>query len=204
MTAQISNLAPHTDADWRELIPAIFPPIISLFLPLPGTTPVSEDTRKETEDPSPTDWTESLVRTTSRIYRTDPDVRLEHLPDVNPSLTEDHLNSIAVATEEWLNSDTRQRIRTIAQRHYDAEKNPSQLLKAVTDTRDQLRLFKIIMSARIPDPILAAIYANIAACETAISSYILHRHRRESKPDFTSIRQSQEDIDDDIRFASAQ
>ena len=137
------------------------------------------------------------------ILMTDSDDRLDYLQTVNSSLTEEHLNQIAVATEGWLDSNARDRIRGIARHHYDNEVNPGCMLSECNTSEEIERLISMLEDTSIPDKTLAICYAMSVAYDAAFAAYFIHRERQTREVNFADIEQTEEEIAADLRFANA-
>ena len=70
---------------------------------------------------------ETVASIELELIRTDADDRLEKLQDVNPGLTDDHLDQIAEVTELWLDSKARQYLRSLVRHHYDNRPDTSSM-----------------------------------------------------------------------------
>ena len=144
------------------------------------------------------------------LIMTDADDRLEKLRDVNPSLTDDHLDQIAEVTELWLDSEARERLRSIVRHHYDNRPDSSSMaissdiLVNWSASGEILRLISLLKDTSVPDQTLAACYALAAAHDAANAAYVTHSERVRHHTNFADIEQSQEEIEADLRFANAE
>ena len=144
------------------------------------------------------------------LIRIDADDRLERLQAVNPSLTDDHLDQIAEVTELWLDSESRERLRSIVRHHYDNSPGsssmaiPSDILVKWSAPSEIPRLIGLLKNTSVPDQTLAACYALAAAHDAANAAYIIHSERMRRQTNFADIEQSQEEIAADLRFANAE
>ena len=144
------------------------------------------------------------------LIRTDADDRLERLQVVNPSLTDDHLDQIAEVTGQWLNSEARERLRSVARNHYDSRLDPSSkaipsdILLEWSASGEISRLIGLLKKTSVPDQTLAACYALAAARDAANAAYMTHSERMRRQTNFADIGQSEEEIAADLRFANAE
>ena len=146
---------------------------------------------------------EVVEKIAQTMLMTDSDDRLDFLQTVNSSLTEEHLNQIAVATEGWLDSDARERIRAIARHHHDNGVNPGGMLSEWTTSEQIERLISMLDDASIPDKTLAICYAMSVVYDAAIAAYFIHSERQTREVNFADIEQTEEEIAADLRFANA-
>ena len=71
----------------------------------------------------------------------------------------------------------------------------------LTATETQ-RLIDLIRDTDIPDPTLAVCYAISEVHELAHAVFFIQRERTHRKTDFTSINQTPEEVDADLRFVN--
>ena len=161
------------------------------------------------DDASPS--TEEIVASVgSLILMADSDVRLDALQDINPSLTDDHLDQIAEVTELWLDSEARERLRSIVRRHYDNRPDSSSrailsdILVEWSASGEIPRLIDLLKKTSVPDQTLAACYALASAHDAANAAFITHSERMRCQTNFADIDQSEEEIAADLRFANAE
>ena len=155
--------------------------------------------------------TEEIVANVgSLILMADSDVRLDTLQDINPSLTDDHLDQIAEVTELWLDSKARQYLRSLVRHHYDNRHDsssmaiPSDILVEWSVSGEIPRLIGLLKKTSVPDQTLAACYALAAAHDAANAAYITHSERARRQTNFADIEQSEEETAADLRFANAE
>ena len=146
----------------------------------------------------------------SALLWADADDRLDLLQAFNPDLTDDNLDQIAEVTERWLDSEGRERLRSIARYRYDNRPEPSDTLIPSDmlmewSVSDEIpRLIGLLNETSIPDQTLAACYALAAAYDAANSAYIAYSERMRRQTNFADIGQSAEEIAADLRFANAE
>ena len=103
MTTQTISPDSLNAADWQQIF---------------SRSPLGEDLQGD--DPGE-DETQRTVRETATIVRsTDSDDRLDCLSSLNPGLTTEHLEEIAVATQKWLDGPARERLRKAAIHTYES------------------------------------------------------------------------------------
>ncbi len=198
MTTQTIRAESLSANDWRQI-----------FTPSPGgggDNPHEDETstggNHSIDDFDSEDIKQFLSRVVLDILKVDPDVRLDYLRSVNPSLTEEHRDAIAVTTYRWLNAESRERIRTVARSTYENGLAPDYVLVNWTTSEEINRLIELLQETSVPDKTLAVCYTMSAAYDTGRAAYLLHRHRVERQVDFTTLKQTPEEIADDVRFAN--
>ena len=137
------------------------------------------------------------------VLTTDSDHRLEYLRIVNPSLTDDQLDQIAVITEQWLDRGARDRIRAIAKRCFDNRSDPSVMLDEWNTSEEIKRLVGMLLETSIVDKTLAACYAMSVAHDAAFAAYFVHGERMNRQAEFAGIKQTSEEVAADLRFANS-
>ena len=137
------------------------------------------------------------------VLTTDSDQRLEYLRIVNPSLTDDQLDQIAVITEQWLDRRARDRIRAIAKRCFDNRSDPSDMLDEWNTSREIKHLVGMLLETSIVDKTLAACYAMSVAHDAAFAAYFVHGERMNRRAGFADIKQTSEEVAADLRFANS-
>ena len=137
------------------------------------------------------------------VLTTDSDQRLDYLRTVNPGLTDDHLDQIAVITERWLDRKARERIRAIARRCLDNRSDPSDMLDEWNTPQEINRLVGMLLETSIVDKTLATCYAMSVAHDAAFAAYFVHGERMNRKAGFAGIGQTSEEVAADLRFANS-
>ena len=137
------------------------------------------------------------------VLTTDSDQRLEYLRIVNPSLTDDQLDQIAVITEQWLDRRARDRIRAIAKRCFDNRCDPYDMLDEWNTSQEIKRLVGMLLETSIVDKTLAACYAMSVAHDAAFAAYFVHGERMNRQAGFAGIKQTSEEVAADLRFANS-
>ena len=143
---------------------------------------------------------EVLSHLIRELMELDPDERLDYLRRANPTLSEEHLGQIARITALWLDSAARNRLRGLVRQRIDSAH--SNVLADWLTIAESRRLIDIISDADIPEPILAICYAICEARELANAVSFIHRGRTRRKTDFSSINQTPEEVEADLRFAN--
>ena len=203
MTTQRISPESLTTDDWQQIITR--PDLGSTHLEDEHVPAVSSF-----DDHAPPNTKETVASIELELIRTDADDRLEKLQDINPGLTEDHLDQIAEVTELWLDSEARERLRTIVRHHYDSRPDsssmaiPSDILAEWSTSGEIPRLIGLLKKISVPDQTLAACYALAAAHDAANTAYITHSERMRRQTNFADIEQSEEEIEADLRFANAE
>ena len=137
------------------------------------------------------------------VLTTDSDQRLDYLRIVNPSLTDDQLDQIAVITEQWLDRRAKDRIRAIARRCFDNRSDPSDMLDEWNTPQEIKRLVGMLLETSIVDKTLAACYAMSVAHDAAFAAYFVHGERMNRQAGFAGIKQTSEEVAADLRFANS-
>ena len=143
-----------------------------------------------------------LFRITRKLMVTRHDERLNYLHGVNPDLSEERLGQIVRITVHWLDSAARNRMRELVREHFDKGNTLSDILADWLTIEEAQRLFDIIQDDDVPDPDLAFCFAICEMCELAYGAVSIHRRRMRRKTDFTSINQTPEEVEADLRFAN--
>lgn len=143
-----------------------------------------------------------LLHLTRELMELDPDERLDCLHRANPTLSEEHLGQIARTTSLWLDGTARSRMRELVRQHFHRGHNPSGILADWLTIPETQRLIDLIGDTDIPDPTLAVCYAICEAHELAHAAFFIQRERTHRKTDFTSINQTTEEVDADLRFVN--
>ena len=137
------------------------------------------------------------------LLMSDPDDRLDYLQQAAPSLTEDHLDQIVIATDRWLNDQARDRLRTLVQRRFDDSDSPADILIDWLTPEEVQRLVELLDEPSFPDTTLALCYAICEALGVARAAYFIHGERVNRKTDFTRVSQTPEETAADLRFVNA-
>ncbi len=137
------------------------------------------------------------------VLTTDSDQRLDYLRIVNPVLTDDQLDQIALVTEQWLDRSARDRIRAIARRCFDTRSDPSDMLDEWNTPQEIKRLVGMLLETSIVDKTLAACYAMSVAHDAAFAAYFVHGERMNRQAGFADIKQTSEEVAADLRFANS-
>ena len=159
----------------------------------PQTTPDSE----VTENP-----TELILRYIAELRAMDPDERLDYVLSANPVLTEEHLQQIVATTDQWLNNEARDRMRAIAQRTVTNHGDPRGILIDWITDEEFTKLQLLLDEIEFPDPILATCYAICEADGVAHATYYIQQDRAPTQESHVKIEQSQEEIEEDLRFVN--
>ena len=144
-----------------------------------------------------------LAEVAVSLLTMEPEQRLDSLGLVNPALTENHLDEIARKTEEWLDSEARERIRTKAIECYEMKSDPKLIVINWNTEMEVERLVELLVKTSIPDKNLAICYAMARATEICMATFTIHaeRQKRSTEPD--TITQTPDEIAADLRFANA-
>jgi hypothetical protein len=186
MTTQTISPDSLNAADWQQIF---------------SRSPFDEDLQGD--DPGE-DETQRTVRETATIVRsTDSDDRLDCLSSLNPGLTTEHLEEIAGATGRWLDGPARERLRKAALHAYENTHDPGRTMEAWTTTEEVRRLTDLLRETSVPDMTLAICYAMSAAYDAAVAAFFIHQIRAESRTDFGAVRQTPEEIAEDLRFINS-
>ena len=145
---------------------------------------------------------DALLHLTRELMEIDPDERFDYLRRANPALSEEHLGQIVRAAALWLDSAARNRMRSLVRQRFDRGDTPSDILADWMTIAEAQRLIDLVSDADIPDPTLAVCYAICEAHELAHAAFFIHEGRTRRKTDFTSINQTPEEVEADMRFAS--
>ena len=138
-----------------------------------------------------------------QLLLTDSDDRLEYLMELNPAISEDQLDNIALATHRWLDDDARSRMRDVARSCFDDGGDARNTLLGWYTTEEMQRLIDLLSEASIADRGLAMCYAACEAHDIAYAAYFICQDRARRDVDFGSVVQTPEDIADDISFVNA-
>ncbi len=138
-----------------------------------------------------------------QLLLADSDDRLEYLKRVNRRLTEDHLEQIASISQRWLDGEARNRIRALARKCYDNGQDARNTLISWYTIEEFHRLEGLLRATTIPDLDLAMCYAVCEAHDAVYASYFILLSRAHREVDFGVIKQTPEDIADDISFVNA-
>ena len=173
-------------ADWQQIF---------------SRSPFDEDLQQD--DPGEYE-TKSTIRETATIVRSaDSDDRLDRLSSLNPGLTTEHLEEIAGATGKWLDDPARERLRKAAIHTYESTRDPGRTMEDWTTQEEIGRLTGLLQETSVPDATLAICYAMSSACDSAAAAFLIHQIRTESHSDFGEVRQTPEEIAEDLRFVNS-
>ena len=187
MTTQTISPDSLNAADWQQIF---------------SRSPLGEDLQG---DDLGEDETQRTVRETATIVRsTDSDDRLDCLSSLNPGLTTEHLEEIAGATGRWLDGPARERLRKAAIHTYESTRDPGRTMEDWTTQEEIGRLTGLLQETSVPDVTLAICYAMSAACDAAAAAFFIHQVHTESQTDFGEVRQTPEEIAEDLRFVNSQ
>ena len=138
-----------------------------------------------------------------QLLLTDPDDRLEYLMELNPAISEDQLDNIALATHRWLDDDARIRMRDVARSCFDDGADARDTLLGWYTTEEMQRLIDLLSEASISDHELAMCYAVCEAHDLAYAAYFICQNRARRDVDFGAVEQTPEEIAGDISFVNA-
>ena len=138
-----------------------------------------------------------------RLLLADPDDRLDYLKQVNPDITDDQSDRIALIAERWLDDDARSRMRALARRCYYSGAEAHDTLLSWYTTEEMQRLIDLLSGARLSDLALAMCYAVSETHDTAYAAYFICKDRAERDVEFGSVVQTPEDIAGDVSFVNA-
>ena len=145
---------------------------------------------------------DALSHLTRELIEIDPDDRLDCLRRANPALSEEHLGQIARTTSLWLDGAARSRMRELVRQDFHRGRAPGDILADWLTIPETQRLTDLISDTDIPDPTLAVCYAICEAHELAHAAFFIQRERAHRKTDFTSINQTPEEVEADLRFVN--
>ena len=200
MTTQTIPPEAMSASDWQQLF-ARSPSDIGTDLSAHETSP---ETGQSFDYYDSAEISEIVGPIAMSVLMVDPDERLDYLRSVNPNLTEYHLDQIARTTEQWLDHEARNRIRTSAHHCYDSKSDPQNMLIEWDTTEDIPRLINLLFETSIPDKMLAMCYAMCAAYETAYAAFLIHENRAHQQTNFSNIEQTPEEIAGDLCFVNAE
>ena len=160
----------------------------------PSTSPPTEDSHQNTE---------LADRYFKELRGIDADERLDYLLSVNQQLTEQHLQEVVEATDQWLNHEARDRMRAIALRLAKEQQDPGEVLLNWLTDEEIARIDGLLETKNFPDPILATCYAILEAHGVAHATYFIQQDRLYPQKDLGQIEQSEQEIEEDLRFANA-
>lgn len=143
-----------------------------------------------------------LSHLTRELIEIDPDDRLDCLHRANPALSEEHLGQIARIIALWLDGAARSRMRELVRQDFHRGRAPGDILADWLTIPETQRLIDLISDTDIPDPTLALCYAICEAHELAHAAFFIQRERAHRKTDFTSINQTPEEVEADLRFVN--
>ncbi len=186
------------DVAWRFHLPE---PTVTVHPSTPETPPEPEQSH---DHPDSREISKTVGRIAMSVLMTDSDERLDYLQTLNPNLTEDHLDQIALTTDRWLDHPARDRMRAIVRRCHDSQSYPKNMLIEWTTPEEVQRLVDLLLETSIPDPTLAMCYAMCAAHDTAYAAFRIHENRAHRQADFSNIEQTPEEIAGDLRFVNAE
>lgn len=138
-----------------------------------------------------------------QLLLTDSDDRLEYLIELNPAISEDQLDKIALVTHRWLDDEARSRMREVARSCFDDGADASNTLLGWYTTAEMQRLMDLLSETTIPDQGLAMCYAVCEAHDLAYAAYFICHNRAHRGVDFGSVGQTPEEIAGDINFVNA-
>ena len=185
MTTQTISPDSLNAADWQQIF---------------CRSPFDEDLQRN--DPGE-DETKRTVRETATIVRsTDSDDWIDGLSSLNPGLTTEHLEEIAEATARWLDDPARKHLRKAAIHTYESTHDPGRTMEDWTTQEEIGRLTGLLQKTSVPDATLAICYAMSSACAAA-AAFFIHQIRTESHSDFGEVRQTPEEIAEDLRFVNS-
>lgn len=136
------------------------------------------------------------------VLMADSDERPDYLRLVNLTLTEEHLNEIASATDQWLNDQARERIGMIARCTYDSKGGPSDMLIRWVTGEEIERLIGLLVETSVPDQTLAICYAMATAYDTSGAALLIHKNRGERRTNFADLEQTPEETAGDLHFVN--
>ena len=150
-------------------------------------------------NPQPT-VTERAAQHYGALMETDSDQRLDYILSVNPAVTEHDVNQLAKVTYQWLDDKARSRIRVIAQQSAESERDPADILLQCFKEEDLQSFYELLTKAQFPDPVIAACYALCEANGVAHAAYFIHLVRMSPPLDVSTVEQTPDEIEDDLRF----
>ena len=132
------------------------------------------------------------------------DERLEHIKTLNPEMTDAHLEKIVDATARWLDQDARERMRAAARKYTHTSGDPMKEVLLNWLTEEELdRLWEQTECVKSPERALEVCYAVCEAEDLARAVYLIQQGRLYPQVDPTLIRQSPEEVNDDLDFVNA-
>lgn len=144
-----------------------------------------------------------MMQHLEQLLFTDSDDRLDYLKELNPAISEDQLDQIALVTERWLDDEARSRMRDAARTCFDDGSDASNTLLGWYTTEEMQRLIDLLSEASIADRGLAMCYAVCEAHDTAYAAYFICQNRARRDIDFGNVAQTPEEIAGDISFVNA-
>ncbi len=138
-----------------------------------------------------------------QLLLTDSDDRLEYLIELNPAISEDQLDQIALVTHLWLDDEARSRMRDVARSCFDDGADASNTLLGWYTTAEMQRLIGLLSETSISDHGLASCYAICEAHDLAYAAYFICHNRARRDVDFGNVAQTPEEIAGDISFVNA-
>ena len=186
MTTQTISPDSLNAADWQQIF---------------SRSPLGEDLQGD--DPGEDETRRTVRETATIVLVTDSDDRLDCLSLLNPGLTTEHLEEIAGATGRWLDGPARERLRKAAHRTHECNQDPGTTMGEWATTEEVSRLTGLLRETSVPDTTLAICYAMSAAYDVAVAAFLIHQVRTESQPDFGEVRQTPEEIAEDLRFVNS-
>lgn len=154
---------------------------------------------EEEKDPA----TELALKYISELREKDSDERLDYILAAIPAVTEEHLGQLVLATENWLDTGARKRIRAVAREFVQRKREPNQVLPYWLTEEEFERFDSALGKTEFPDQIIATCYAVCQAYELAHAAYFIQQDRMFPQVDFTKIEQTPEEIEADLRFINA-
>ena len=137
------------------------------------------------------------------FMESDSDQRLDYILSTASDVTEHDVNQLAKVTYQWLDDKARDRIRVIAQQHAETDADPGEVLLQWFEEEDLQRFYDLLMETKFPDLVIAACYALSEANGVAHAAYFIHLFRMSPRLDLSNIKQTPDEIKDDLRFINA-
>ena len=144
-----------------------------------------------------------MMQHLEQLLFTDSDDRLDYLKELNPAISEDQLDQIALVTERWLDDGARGRMRAAARTCFGDGVEAWNTLISWYTTEEMQRLTHLLIEASIADRGLAMCYAVCEAHDTAYAAYFICQDRALRNVDFGAVEQTPEEIAGDISFVNA-
>lgn len=183
------------------------PRIPERYAPAMHPEPKSVWATPEPQRSSPEDVTDPAIELAgkyiSELREKDSDERLDYIPAANPAVTEEHLGQLVLATENWLDTGARKRIRAIAREFVGRRREPHEVLPYWLTEEEFERFDSALRKTEFPDQIIATCYAVCQAHDLAHAAYFIQQDRMFPQVDFTKIEQTPEEIEADLRFVNA-